>query len=80
MKNKLRTYVLDNRAELLKNPLLVPIVTMYDEEKENPMTMFKAIIQIIWTITKDTFEILMKPMYMIIDSFLMVKKYVIKNF
>jgi hypothetical protein len=47
---------------------------MYDEEKENPMTMFKAIIQIIWTITKDTFEILMKPMYMIIDSFLMVMK------
>lgn len=74
MKNKFRTYVLYNRAELLKNPLLVPIVTMYDENKESPMTMFRAIIQIIWTVTKDAFEILMKPMYMIVDSLLAVLK------
>jgi hypothetical protein len=47
---------------------------MYDDDKENPMTMFKAILQIIWIVTKDTFEILMKPMYMIVDSLLAVLK------
>jgi hypothetical protein len=72
VKNKFKKYILDNRAIYEKNPLMLPIISLLEDDKS--FSIFKAFFKLIWVICKETFESLMKPFYMALDGFMQVFK------
>jgi hypothetical protein len=72
IKSKFKKYILDNRAIYEKNPLMLPIISFFEDD--DSFSIFKAFFKLIWIICKQTFESLMKPFYMALDGFIQVFK------
>lgn len=77
MKNRIRTYVIDNRITLKNNPITIPLVAYYDDPN-NKMTIFDALMEMIYAVCKNVLEILMEPYYMVVSGLMDLFKSMVK--
>jgi hypothetical protein len=67
MKSRIKSYVIENKNELKNNPLMVPLISYFDDGP-NKVTFISAIKDMIYAVCKSMLEILLQPYYMVIDG------------
>jgi hypothetical protein len=64
-KDYFRSYVMENRQALQKDPVTIPIVVFYDKlyDPNNGTTFLGAFIEMLYAIVREVFHQLMRPIY-----------------
>ena len=68
MKSRIKNYIINNREIMLKNPILVPLVSYFDDNNKQ-ITIMGVIMEMIYNACKEMFDVLMKPYYMVLNGF-----------
>jgi hypothetical protein len=77
IKDRIKSYVIDNKISLKNNPITIPLVTYFDDTN-NKMSIIDALMEMIYAVCKNVLDILMEPYYMVVSGLMDLFKSMMK--